>query len=518
MSHSHFTRQILNKLRLPSTGLKIDSSWLNTATLGGTPGPKGDKGDRGIQGLTGPQGIPGTGSDLSSPDAIGSTTPNTGYFTELVGYRPIVKVSGRKDLRLDDRGTYQWCVEETEIVIPGQSQTDFYRGDEIVIRRHTLNAVVINASNVTLEGLAGEPIGTVFEVDQSVLLKKIDGDRWIVEPISIPGADGSQGPQGVPGPIGATGAQGIPGTSGGASTPAQRYEYSAAVTIPRIAVPPTAKTVRIKIKGGAGGSGSGARGAIGIPCSGGSSGSGGNESSNEFDLAEIAALHGFVRSDFWIDAVLGAAGILGTSITTNDTDGMNGMSGGTSYIRFQNGIKSINRLVMQAGGGASGLGGRRGGTTTGGAIVIAPGSIVGPAGANGRNGGGDAGQSSNSGTASGGGGAGRGAVATAAAGGNGGNASIANYGLLCTGGVGGPVSPSPGVDANSGSNALTNIPVGASAGAGGGGAYNPTGRGGKGGDGHRGSSGGGGGASDNGFDSGAAGKGGDGYILIEFIF
>jgi hypothetical protein len=526
MSHSRFLRHVLDKLRQPSSaGIKIDSSWLNTAGLQGTPGVKGDPG---IQGPQGVPGVPGPMPNLDSPGPIGLGRPDLGHFTELIGYRPIVKVSGVKDLKLDDRGTYQWCVDESEIIVPTELQVQFYRGDEIVVRRHTRNSVVINGANVSLEGINGDPIGTSFRVDQSVLLKKIDTDRWIVEPIAIRGVDGIQGPQGLTGaqgltglqgPIGLTGPQGIPGTSGGTATPSQRYEYTTPITIPRLAVPATAKTVRIKIKGGGGGSGSGARGAIGANCSGGSSGSSGNESSSEFDLAEIAVLYGFVRSDFWIEPILGAAGTSGAAVTTNDTDGVNGSSGGTSYVRFQNGTKSINKLAMQAGGGNLGLGGRRGGnTTSGGSIVIAPGTIVGVAGVAGRNGGGDAGQSSNIGSASGASGAGRGATAVAAPGNNGGNAAIASHGLLCVGGIGSAVSASPGVDANPGGNAATNIPIGVSGGGGGSGAYNPGGKGGKGGDGYRAGSGGGGGASDNGFDSGAAGKSGDGYVLIEFTF
>lgn len=51
----------------------------------GTTGPQGAQGNIGPQGATGAQGPSGSGSmgDLSSPPAIGNTTPNTGIFTDL---------------------------------------------------------------------------------------------------------------------------------------------------------------------------------------------------------------------------------------------------------------------------------------------------------------------------------------------------------------------------------------------------------------------------------------------------
>ena len=139
-----------------------------------------------------------------------------------------------------------------------------------------------------------------------------------------------------------------------------RVEVSPTQAIPGTQIPATAKTIRATLSGAGGGSGSGARGATNANRQGGSTGSAGLWTVCEYDLDLLAASLGMVRSDMYYLATTGLAGTPGGAIATDNTDGQNGSSGGTSILRIRNASGSINKVVAQAAGGASGQGGYQG--------------------------------------------------------------------------------------------------------------------------------------------------------------
>ena len=59
MTPNRLLKYVLDKLRQPSGGVTIDSSWMNPSTVPGPQGIQGLKGDTGIQGTTGTTGTTG---------------------------------------------------------------------------------------------------------------------------------------------------------------------------------------------------------------------------------------------------------------------------------------------------------------------------------------------------------------------------------------------------------------------------------------------------------------------------
>jgi hypothetical protein len=187
-------------------------------------------------------------------------------------------------------------------------------------------------------------------------------------------------------------------------------------------------------------------------------------------LQSIATICGCFLSDLQYQETVGGAGTPGVAVTVNDTDGNNGTSGGTTYIRFRAtpGQGSASTFFgCRAVGGSPGLGGRRGGTaSSGGGVNVTGSTFPGQAGQQGRAGIGNAGGPFNSGAAAGGGGGG--AAAGSTVGSTGGTSGPACYDLA--GDLAGTtvvgVYPLPG-------NASTVIPAGIAGSGGAGGGYAP---------------------------------------------
>ncbi len=270
-------------------------------------------------------------------------------------------------------------------------------------------------------------------------------------------------------------------------------------------IPPWAKWVYVEVLSGGAGGGSGRRGAVSTNKTGGGGGSGGVRITHLFNAADLPSS---------VPVLVGAAGLGGAAVTTDDTDGNPGTDGGNS---------SFGSLV--ANGGKAGNGGVSAGSATGGAgpgwgsleasniptafegsTTNGSGNALFGAGAGGTgstNGTNAPGKSSLfSGTGGGGGGGEVGTSNTLGPAGAGGSHASMVRGGGAAAGVSHASAPTAGADAV---NAMDG---------GGGGGSSQTAPGAKGGKGGRGAGGGGGGSSRDGFASGAGGNGGGGRVRV----
>ena len=292
-----------------------------------------------------------------------------------------------------------------------------------------------------------------------------------------------------------------------------QFEYTTVGTTAFLNVPAGAKYMTGVAIGAGGGSGSGAVGAAAQNRTGGGSGSAGGTTPFSFDLQTLATRFNCTIGQLQFTVTVGGRGPSGAAVSTPNTVGRDGISGGTSNIRMkaQAAPGDTNPVfIVRAPGGARGIGGRLNATSAnGGGQVLAGAAFPGQAGQQGRNTNGNAGGSFNSGAAAGGGGAGTGNGSPSAQGGTSGPSCFDRAGDLTGTAV---AQLPPAVSAS----AATNIPAGLPGGGGAGGSYRSGFNGGAGGAGFRGGSGGGGAVADNGFTSGAGGASGDGYVMIRF--
>lgn len=262
--------------------------------------------------------------------------------------------------------------------------------------------------------------------------------------------------------------------------------------------PAWGKYYKVFLLGGGAGGGSGSRRATTVDRAGGGGGAGNNLIIGEFLDSSLTSS---------ILVTIGAGGTGGASVTTDNTSGNNGLTGGTT---------SFGALLSSF--QASNAGGFGGGTTTGergqGYTVVTAfgyGNIY-TSGNRGRNSAGDSRIISTeftqqvAGGVGGGGGAGAGASSTTTT--NGGTVDLWNSWL------GIPISTG-GTNGGNGNNGVVYNYLYTTFGTpGGGGSYKTAQNTGNGGNGIYGAGGGGGAASDNGFNSGAGGNGGNGICII----
>ncbi|WP_210161144.1 hypothetical protein [Methylorubrum extorquens] len=262
--------------------------------------------------------------------------------------------------------------------------------------------------------------------------------------------------------------------------------------------PPDVDEAEFEANGGGGGGGSGRVGAAGTIRASGGSGGAGARNTRVFAAAE------FPNRVVTLDIGLGGAG--GAPVSTPDTNGLSGSTGGSTTIRAGTAAKFVG-----PGGGPGG----GGGTTAVGAGTAGQNlseSLVG------------AGLPSNLGATAVGGMAG---LRGAGGGGVGGGISAGNVSVSGgAGGIGtltngaplrGGIGVSGAVGNNGGDGSSSPDPSGGGGGGGGGGAgLAAGGNAGNGGNGKHGSGGGSGGAATNGSTSGAGGRGGDGFVAIRY--
>lgn len=262
------------------------------------------------------------------------------------------------------------------------------------------------------------------------------------------------------------------------------------------AIPVGAKVLKVRAQGSGGGGGSGRRGAAGTIRCGGGGGGGGGLSEWEIAVTDLAVSTLYVN--------VGAGGTGGAAQTVDDTNGVNGYTGGASSVNTT-GTPGFANTIAHANGGGAGSGG----TTNSG---------LAGAGALGRINGSNGGAGSTTGLI---GGNGTGSVSPGA--GAGGGLTAAN--VASNGGNGGYTSGrymsasngTAGVAPGGNGTLVADSPVLSSGYGGGGGASHSSGAGGSGASPVNGA-GGGGGASVNGNDSGPGGNGGDGFVEIVAYF
>lgn len=304
----------------------------------------------------------------------------------------------------------------------------------------------------------------------------------------------------------------IDGTAVGLKADVQEFTSSGTWTKPA-----NAKLVYVEIWGGGGGGGSGRRAGNTTQPGGGGGGGGSAGVFYQFRASELTST---------VAVTIGAGGTGGAAITTNDTDGANGTSGGDST--FASYLRAKGGLFGWGGGNAYSLGGDGAGWTEAYETVGPLPSTIFPMSYSGRGGpsypstsirvynifGGAAGGSglpTNPGPISGGDilkpGTG--------AGGGGGGGTFSNT-TLFNAGVGGvrwgtATVPLFATGASLGVNGSAGSGFGNG---GGGGGHGRTAAAGNGGDGNTAAGGGGGGGSANGFNSGAGGAGGNGFCRV----
>jgi hypothetical protein len=255
------------------------------------------------------------------------------------------------------------------------------------------------------------------------------------------------------------------------------------------------KTIRVITQGGGAGGGSGRRGAAGSVRCGGGGGGGGALSDRVISAAIVSATE---------QILVGAGGNGGAAQTANDTDGLTGVGGTTSYFGVSSGTVYGTRAGAGGPGGpgtnAAGTGGSAGiGAMNGSAGTGAAASGTGGVGAAGTNG-----------SVAGGGGGSGGGITSGDVAGNGGNGGTNNM-LSSTGiSTGGVVDTTAPTAIGGNAQALAGWFGGNG---GGGGAASKTAAAQAGAAAGLGAGGGGGGASLNGFNSGAGGRGGDGFVV-----
>jgi hypothetical protein len=255
-----------------------------------------------------------------------------------------------------------------------------------------------------------------------------------------------------------------------------------------------ARMLMTETQGAGAGGGSARRGANGSVRCGGGGGSGGNRSIRWINLEELDLASVFIT--------VGTGGDGGAAITVNDTDGIDGASGGLSAVRSGTSGVDPSVSLCVAIGGRGGFAGTEFEGLGGEAVIN--GMWIGGDGGTATSNGGEGRGGSNSAGAGAGGGSGAGLTSgnIDAAGGQGG-ISGGGVSVGVDGGLEGGFDGNPGAD--------NGILSPGQAGAGGG--SNSSGSGGDGGAGARGAGGGGGGASPNGSASGAGGRGGDGFVI-----
>ena len=162
-------------------------------------------------------------TDLASPAAIGSITPNTVAATtvnasaatastssttgaivtnggvgvggdvsvgggltanNITGYRPILSVTASKTFALSDAGTYQYCTNTGSITntIPLNSVVAFPVGVEIENKKGGAGALLITAtSGVSVLGDSGTALAIPLTLSRGCTLKKVASNTWILE-------------------------------------------------------------------------------------------------------------------------------------------------------------------------------------------------------------------------------------------------------------------------------------------------------------------------------------------------
>lgn len=251
----------------------------------------------------------------------------------------------------------------------------------------------------------------------------------------------------------------------------------------------TAKKYTLMLVGGGGGGGSGRQGMSPLNF-GGNGGEGG--AYTEFDVFPSEVSGAF-------DIVVGTGGAGGAAVSTNDTDGNNGIAGNPSFI-----WKSVSTTYLAvAGGGRGGDGGTSAFPTQ--VYNRAIGTFDGGAGAVGGTYGYPPLDADEIGRAAGGGGGGGGHDILNTQAGSRGAIPICRPGTQATAGAAGGGNGTNGT--------APFFPLGPGGGGSGGGSSTFS-IGGSGGDGSNGGGGGGGGASTNGFNSGNGGNGGTGWVRI----
>ena len=247
------------------------------------------------------------------------------------------------------------------------------------------------------------------------------------------------------------------------------------------------------ISSGSGG-GSGRRGAAGTNRTGGAGGGSGGVTET---LVDFAALRLLGYTTLYVTVPAGGAG--GAAVTTDDTDGNPGASGGDAIVKLTSGARNRGNTLAVAIGPS--LGGNGGKSTTAFGGNTGNAYFAGSDGGWGRTGGGDPGKRA---LGSGGSGAGGGAIDstnTVKVPGQPGGDGLNQMGFPSGGGDGTSLGPAGTVYTFSTGGAGGNASL--------------TAAGGKGGDGgNYGGGGGGGAASVNGYDSGAGGDGGPGLVVI----
>lgn len=263
-----------------------------------------------------------------------------------------------------------------------------------------------------------------------------------------------------------------------------------------VAIPSTAKTVRITCQAPGGGGGGGATRGAGVAVGGGGGGGGGGYSQHVYDASRLLAIGSTLT------VTIGAAGAGGAGALSPDSDGTAGTSAGDITVAIG------ATTIIAAGGGDGGGGGTVGAGGAGGGG--GDGYNAGSSGATGSIGG--AGPSAPSAPslagAGGGGGGGISAGDSAGSGGDGGGIPVWRGGTG-TGGAGGSVGTVGSIGTD-----VAAYPLGGGGGGGGGG--NAAGNGGAGAAGGiSGGGGGGGGAARNGSRAGAGDTGRAGSVLVE---
>ena len=328
----------------------------------------------------------------------------------------------------------------------------------------------------------------------------IQGDPWVLglrERVYLLEQGGGQpGPAGPTGPTGPQGPAGPPGADGQDGTNAfQPTITTFGVGANQTWTIPAASTFGVikTISSGSGG-GSGRRGAAGTNRTGGAGGGSGGVTET---LVDFAALRLLGYTTLYVTVPAGGAG--GAAVTTDDTDGNPGASGGDAIVKLTSGAHNRgNTLAVAIRPSLGGAGGKSTsvlGGNTGNAY------FAGSDGGLGQTGGGDPGKRA---LGSGGSGAGGGAIDstnTVKAPGQPGGDGLNQMGFPSGGGAGTSLGPAGTVYTFSTGGAGGNASL--------------TAAGGKGGDGgNYGGGGGGGAASVNGYDSGAGGDGGPGLVVI----
>jgi hypothetical protein len=356
----------------------------------------------------------------------------------------------------------------------------------------TLNVNGIGAKTVktrSMSGLASVPIG-VIQAGQEISVT-YDGTYFVVD-ISASAAGG------------------------------QTFTANGTFTVP------TCNYVLVDCLAAGGGGGSGERRGAGVATSGGGGGGGGARLQRIFTLAQLGGVGAAIT------VTVGVGGLGGTAITTDNTVGNNGTTGGNSSfgsLLLAYGGAGAPAAASNSNGGGGGGSMSAGSGANGGAPYPFTLATAGPSFGNGGGTGGNITSLQTQGYAAEWGGAGGGASFSAPNIGQGGSSLFGNAG----GGAGGAITSAnaatAGADGGStgaatygggglagaiganGADGAASASFGASTGGGGGGAslVSVAGDGGAGGPG---AGGGGGGASRNGLNSGAGGPGGRGEIRV----